>query len=64
VLGQGRKSRLATTDRCRHPQSIEEALITREEVIALLFNVSDMAVSLAQIERLLEGDDGEEADQG
>jgi hypothetical protein len=37
-------------------------VITREEVVALLFNVSDIAQSLAHIERLLEGDDGEEAD--
>jgi hypothetical protein len=34
--------------------------ISREEVVALLFNVSDMAQSLAEIERRLGGDDGEE----
>jgi hypothetical protein len=39
-------------------------VITREEVVALLFNVSDMATSLARIERLLEEDDGEEDDTG
>jgi hypothetical protein len=43
---------------------IEETVITREEAVALLFNVSDMAASLAHIERLLEEDDGEEDDTG
>jgi hypothetical protein len=35
-------------------------LIEREEVVALLFNVSDVAQSLRNIELLLEEDDGEE----
>ena len=40
-------------------------LIERIEVVALLFNVSDIAVTLTKIERLLGGDDGEEeADEG
>jgi hypothetical protein len=39
--------------------------VTREEIAALLFNVSDIARSLARIEGLLGGDDGEEeADEG
>jgi hypothetical protein len=37
-----------------------EPLIEREEVVALLFNVSDVAQSLRNIELLLEDDDGEE----
>jgi hypothetical protein len=42
-----------------------ESLIARAEVVALLFNVSDIAVTLANIERLLGGDDGEEeVDEG
>jgi hypothetical protein len=42
-----------------------DALIERAEVVALLFNVSDMAAALERIERLLEEDDGEEeADEG
>jgi hypothetical protein len=42
-----------------------EPLIERDEVVALLFNVSDIAVALGRIEGLLEGDDGEEeADEG
>jgi hypothetical protein len=41
----------------------EAAVITREEVVALLFNVSDIAATLARIEGLLEEDDGEEADE-
>jgi hypothetical protein len=39
-------------------------VITREEVVALLFTVSDIAASLARIEGLLEEDDGEEDDTG
>jgi hypothetical protein len=60
----GQESHLAGKSRGRHAQLIEEAVITREEVVALLFNVSDMAASLARIERLLEEDDGEEDDTG
>jgi hypothetical protein len=42
-----------------------DPLIYRKEVIALLFNVSDMVATLQRIERLLEEDDGEEeADEG
>ena len=37
-----------------------DALIERAEVVALLFNVGDIAVALTNIERLLGGDDGEE----
>jgi len=40
-------------------------VIERAEVVALLFNVSDIAVTLAKIERLLGEDNGEEeADEG
>jgi hypothetical protein len=42
-----------------------DPLIEREEIVALLFNVSDIVSSLERIERLLEEDDGEEeADEG
>jgi hypothetical protein len=42
-----------------------DPLIEREETVALLFNVSDIASALERIERLLEEDDGEEeADEG
>jgi hypothetical protein len=44
-----------------------EPLIERPEVVALLFNVSDIATTLTSIERFLteDEDDGEEeADQG
>jgi hypothetical protein len=34
--------------------------IERAEVVALLFNVSDISVTLTNIERLLGEDDGEE----
>ena len=43
-----------------------ESLIERAEVVALLFNVSDIAITLTTIERFLkeDKDDGEEeADQ-
>jgi hypothetical protein len=39
---------------------VDEPMIERAEVVALLFNVSDIASSLVTIERLLEEDDGEE----
>jgi hypothetical protein len=45
-----------------------EPVITRDEVVGLLFDVSDMAVSLDSINRFLtEDEDGgeeEEADEG
>jgi hypothetical protein len=45
---------------------VPDTLIERSEVVALLFSVSDIADTLARIQRLLEGeDDGEEeADEG
>jgi hypothetical protein len=43
---------------------MEEPLIERVEVAALLFNVSDIASSLARIEGLLGEDDGEEEADG
>jgi hypothetical protein len=39
---------------------VAEPLIDRAEVVALLFNVSDIAARLASIEQLLEDDNGEE----
>jgi hypothetical protein len=44
---------------------VDEPLIERSEVAALLFNVADIAAALFSIERLLGEDDGEEeADEG
>jgi hypothetical protein len=44
---------------------VQEPVIERAEVVGLLFNVSDIAVTLTKIERLLGEDDGEEeADKG
>ena len=45
---------------------MSDLLIERAEVVALLFNVSDIAFSVRNIERLLSGEnDGEEeADEG
>jgi hypothetical protein len=44
---------------------VPEQLIERDEVVAPLFNVSDIAASLARIEQALGSDDGEEeADEG
>jgi hypothetical protein len=44
----------------------DDPVIDRDEVVALLFNVSDIAETLANIERLLggENDGEEEADEG
>jgi hypothetical protein len=45
--------------------AMAEPVIERAEVVALLFNVSDIAFALKRIERLLAEDDGEEeADEG
>jgi hypothetical protein len=44
---------------------VAEPVIERDEAVALLFNVSDIADVLKKIERLLSEDDGEEeADKG
>jgi hypothetical protein len=43
---------------------VQEPLIEREEVVALLFNVSDIAAALERIEQLLGEDDGEEEADG
>jgi hypothetical protein len=46
-------------------QPVAEAVIEREEVVGLLFNVADIVVVLEQIGQLLTEDDGEEeADAG
>jgi hypothetical protein len=42
-----------------------DAVIERDEVVAPLFNVSDIAVTVTRIEQRLAEDDGEEeADEG
>jgi hypothetical protein len=44
---------------------VDDPLIERAEVVALLFNLSDIAATLTNIERLLAGeDDGEEEADG
>jgi hypothetical protein len=43
---------------------MDEPVIERAEVIALLFHVSDIATSLDRIEQLLGEDDGEEEADG
>ena len=58
-------TRIAAPTAATQPVLVSDPLIERAEVIALLFNVSDIAVTLTKIERLLGGDDGEEeADEG
>jgi hypothetical protein len=44
----------------QHALYVPDVPIERTEVVALLFNVSDVAVTLTNIERLLGEDDGEE----
>ena len=39
---------------------MSEPLIECDEVVALLFNVSDIAATLARIQKLLEDEDDEE----
>jgi hypothetical protein len=39
---------------------VDDEVIRREEVVALLFKVSDIAASLERIEGLRQGDDEEE----
>ena len=49
----------------RQAGGVHDPVIERAEVAALLFNVSDIAVTLTRIERLFGEDDGEEeADEG
>jgi hypothetical protein len=44
---------------------VPDGVIERGEVVGLLFNVSDIAVTLTRIEELLRGgDEEEEADEG
>jgi hypothetical protein len=43
---------------------IDADLISRNEVVALLFKVSDIAETLERIAKLLEDDDGEEETDG
>jgi hypothetical protein len=43
---------------------VGDPVIHREEVAALLFNVSDMVLLLEEIKELLEEDDGEEEVDG
>jgi hypothetical protein len=43
---------------------VADPLIHRDEVVALLFNVSDIVAALTRIELLLQEDDGEEEADG
>src|SRR5207248_10066865 len=65
-LGQGRICDLRCHVATRNLNSMPESVIDRDEVVSLLFNVSDMAVALRGIARLLLGDDNgeEEVDEG
>jgi hypothetical protein len=61
----GPNPQIAALGLCVHALAVPDPLIERAEVVALLFNVSDIAVTLGRIERLLEEDDGEEeTDEG
>jgi hypothetical protein len=54
------KRHLAAARPARHRVLVSEQLVERDEVVALLFNVSDIVVTLNRILMLLEADDGEE----
>jgi hypothetical protein len=43
---------------------MDDRLIERHEVVALLFNISDIARTLERLEKLLGDDDEEEEDGG
>jgi hypothetical protein len=65
AVGQVSTGHLVQQDALWEAWPIDEDLITRDEVVALLFNVSDIAASLSHFEELLGGDDGEEeVDEG
>lgn len=55
---------LAAPTNAADPSAVAERVIERDEVVALLFNVSDIVASLSRIEPLLEEDDGEEEADG
>jgi hypothetical protein len=58
---------MASHRRPGHSSAMADPLIEREEIVALLFNVADIAASVYGIESMLRGeeDDGEEeADEG
>jgi hypothetical protein len=52
--------RIAACAPCLHAEPMSDPIIERDEVVGLLFNVSDIAVTLTKIEQLLGGDDAEE----
>jgi hypothetical protein len=64
ATGHVRNSPLARGAAEADSSVMEEPLIERPEIVALLFNVSDIASSLARIERWLGEDDGEEETDG
>ena len=56
----GLNGHLAPPARCWHRSVVSEPLIERDEVAALLFNVSDIVELLRELVALEGGDDGEE----
>jgi hypothetical protein len=58
---------LPATPRRRHPQTVSarewQPVIAREEVVATLFNLADIAVEVRRIRAILEESDEEEEDQ-
>jgi hypothetical protein len=56
--------RIAGATGCRDASIVAEPVIERGEVVALLFNLSDIVAALTRIERLLGDDDGEEEADG
>jgi hypothetical protein len=66
ALPQGRASRghLAPPNGRWEASAIDGEIIRHEEVVALLFKVSDIAAALERIEMLLRGQNEEEDDEG
>jgi hypothetical protein len=60
---QGPSGHLALRLLRRHAYRVDDPVIHRDEAVGLLFNVSELVVTLRRIELLLEDDDGEEEDE-
>lgn len=58
------KERLATLPIVADHPHVDDPTVRRDEIVALLFNVSDIAESLFRIEGLLKEGEDEEDDEG
>jgi hypothetical protein len=54
------RARIASSHFAANTVSVSDPVIEREEVVALLFSINDIAATLERIEQLIGEDDGEE----